>query len=302
MPPACCCAPPRRSRCWPTPASWPRARPRRCAPRRWPRWAGTPAAAEAVGAVLAIRRRELLRTAMAYVLGLAGVTERGEALTTVAEVTVAAALAAAVAEVEQATGPLPTRLAVIAMGRLGGREMGFASDADVLFVHDPLPGADEEAASRAAHAVAETPARAAGHAPARPGPARRRGPAARGPPGPAGPHPGLLPCLLPALVGVLGGAGPAAGRVRGRRCRGRRRVPGAGRRGPVRRGRDRRGVGPGDPADQGPHGGRADAARQGPGPEPEARAGRAGRRGMGGAAASSSGTRTRCPGCAPPGP
>ena len=53
-------------------------------------------AAQAVGAVLAIRRRELLRTAMAYVLGLAGVTERGEALTTVAEVTVAAALAAAV--------------------------------------------------------------------------------------------------------------------------------------------------------------------------------------------------------------
>ena len=41
------------------------------------------------------------------------------------------------------------------MGRFGGREMGFASDADVLFVHDPLPGAAEEAASRAAHAVAE---------------------------------------------------------------------------------------------------------------------------------------------------
>jgi glutamate-ammonia-ligase adenylyltransferase len=68
---------------------------------------------------------------------------------------VAAALAAATREAERTSGPLPTRLAVIAMGRLGGREMGFASDADVLFVHDPLPGADEEAASRAAHAVAE---------------------------------------------------------------------------------------------------------------------------------------------------
>jgi [glutamine synthetase] adenylyltransferase / [glutamine synthetase]-adenylyl-L-tyrosine phosphorylase len=33
--------------------------------------------------------------------------------------------------------------------------MGYASDADVLFVHEPLPGADEEAATRAAHAVAE---------------------------------------------------------------------------------------------------------------------------------------------------
>ena len=33
--------------------------------------------------------------------------------------------------------------------------MGYASDADVMFVHDPLPGADEESATRAAHAVAE---------------------------------------------------------------------------------------------------------------------------------------------------
>jgi [glutamine synthetase] adenylyltransferase / [glutamine synthetase]-adenylyl-L-tyrosine phosphorylase len=54
-------------------------------------------------------------------------------------------------------GPtLPTRLAVIAMGRFGGHEMGYASDADVLFVHDPLPGAGDEAATRAAHAVAES--------------------------------------------------------------------------------------------------------------------------------------------------
>jgi len=112
-------------------------------------------AADAAGAVLAIRRRELLRTAMAYVLGLTSVQGRGEALTTVAAVTVAAALDAAVREAEQASGPLPTRLAVIAMGRFGGREMGFASDADVMFVHDPVPGASEEAASRAAHAVAE---------------------------------------------------------------------------------------------------------------------------------------------------
>ncbi len=36
--------------------------------------------------------------------------------------------------------PLPTRFAVIAMGRFGGHEVGYGSDADVLFVHDPLPG------------------------------------------------------------------------------------------------------------------------------------------------------------------
>jgi glutamate-ammonia-ligase adenylyltransferase len=115
-----------------------------------------PAAARAATAVLAIRRRELLRTAAADLLGLAGIEETGAALTAVTRVTIAATLAAVVAEAERATGPSPTRLAVIAMGRFGGREMGYASDADVLFVHDPLPGATDEAATRAAHAIAET--------------------------------------------------------------------------------------------------------------------------------------------------
>ena len=109
----------------------------------------------AARAILAIRRRELLRTAAADVLGLAGIEQTCEALTAVAEVSVAATLGAAVAEAERAAGPLPTRIAVIGMGRFGGHEMSFSSDADVLFVHDPLPGADDEAATRAAHAVAE---------------------------------------------------------------------------------------------------------------------------------------------------
>ena len=112
-------------------------------------------AADAARAVLAIRRRELLRTAAADVLGLSGIEATGEALTTVARVTIAATLRAAVADAERASGPMPTRLAVIAMGRLGGHEMSYSSDADVLFVHDPLPGASDEAATRAAHAVAE---------------------------------------------------------------------------------------------------------------------------------------------------
>ncbi|HTA00707.1 MAG TPA: bifunctional [glutamine synthetase] adenylyltransferase/[glutamine synthetase]-adenylyl-L-tyrosine phosphorylase [Streptosporangiaceae bacterium] len=112
-------------------------------------------AADAARAVLAIRRRELLRTAAADVLGLAGIEATGAALTTVAQVTIAATLRAAVADAERASGPLPTRVAVIAMGRLGGHEMSYSSDADVLFVHDPVPGASDEAATRAAHALAE---------------------------------------------------------------------------------------------------------------------------------------------------
>jgi glutamate-ammonia-ligase adenylyltransferase len=92
---------------------------------------------------------------VADLLGMSGIEETGEALTTVAAVTVAAALDAAVRKVRQGASPLPTRICVVAMGRLGGHEMGYASDADVLFVHEPLPGTDEEAATRAAHAVAE---------------------------------------------------------------------------------------------------------------------------------------------------
>jgi [glutamine synthetase] adenylyltransferase / [glutamine synthetase]-adenylyl-L-tyrosine phosphorylase len=109
----------------------------------------------AVAAVLALRRRELLRTAAADLLGLAGIEETGEALTTVAAATVAAALDAAARNFEQRSGPLPTRICVVAMGRLGGHEMSYSSDADVMFVHEPNDGADEEAATRAAHAVAE---------------------------------------------------------------------------------------------------------------------------------------------------
>ncbi len=112
-------------------------------------------AAEAAAAVLALRRRELLRTATADLLGLSGIEETGEALTVITAVTLTAALAAAIRSAEQERGPLPTRICVVAMGRLGGHETGYASDADVMFVHDPLPGADEQAATRAAHAVAE---------------------------------------------------------------------------------------------------------------------------------------------------
>jgi glutamate-ammonia-ligase adenylyltransferase len=115
-----------------------------------------PKPAEAAASVLAVRRRELLRTATADILGLAGIEATGEALTDVARVTIEAALGVAAREATRSLGPLPTRLAVIAMGRFGGHEMGFASDADVLFVHEPKPGVSDEAATRAAHVVAES--------------------------------------------------------------------------------------------------------------------------------------------------
>ena len=50
------------------------------------------------------------------------------------------------------------------MGRFGGHEIGYGSDADVMFVHDPLPGADEEAADRGRARGRRGAARAAGPA------------------------------------------------------------------------------------------------------------------------------------------
>ncbi len=112
--------------------------------------------ATAVGVARGVRRRELFRVAAADLLGLASVEQVEEALTDVAAVTVQAALEVAVRVVETTRGEtLPTRLAVVAMGRFGGHELSYASDADVLFVHDPLDGAEERDASEAAHAVVQ---------------------------------------------------------------------------------------------------------------------------------------------------
>ena len=50
-------------------------------------------------------------------------------------------------------GQAPARIAVIGMGRLGGHELGYGSDADVMFVCEPIEGADEPAAVRWAMTV-----------------------------------------------------------------------------------------------------------------------------------------------------
>ncbi|GAA1113733.1 bifunctional [glutamine synthetase] adenylyltransferase/[glutamine synthetase]-adenylyl-L-tyrosine phosphorylase [Nocardiopsis composta] len=103
----------------------------------------------AVAAVRALRRRELFRTAAADLLEVSGIDTVGHALTAIARVTIDAALQAAGRVVAEELGEEPhTRMAVIGMGRFGGRELTYASDADVMFVHDPVPGADPAVAGR----------------------------------------------------------------------------------------------------------------------------------------------------------
>ena len=109
----------------------------------------------AAGAARGVRRRELLRTAIADLAGLIDLDQVGWALSDVAVATIDGVLHAASEHVARSYGgTLPTRMLVVGMGRLGGGEQGYGSDADVMFVHAPLEGADERSAHDAAMAVA----------------------------------------------------------------------------------------------------------------------------------------------------
>ncbi|QNG38193.1 bifunctional [glutamine synthetase] adenylyltransferase/[glutamine synthetase]-adenylyl-L-tyrosine phosphorylase [Geodermatophilaceae bacterium NBWT11] len=118
--------------------------------------AGT--AAEGVRVLRALRRTELLRIACADLLGMLDVVAVGVALRDVAVATLRAGLDAAVrswaADAKVAVADVPVDMAVIAMGRLGGAEMSYGSDADVLYVHRVRPGAEDAKAAAAANAIA----------------------------------------------------------------------------------------------------------------------------------------------------
>ncbi|MFD6998079.1 bifunctional [glutamine synthetase] adenylyltransferase/[glutamine synthetase]-adenylyl-L-tyrosine phosphorylase [Streptomyces mirabilis] len=119
---------------------------------------------QAVTAARGVRRRELFRTAAADIVASYGTEEApavadqgalvdqvGGAVSDLTAATLAGTLRAVVRDRWGDT--LPTRFAVIGMGRFGGHELGYGSDADVLFVHEPREGVDEQEASRAANAV-----------------------------------------------------------------------------------------------------------------------------------------------------
>ncbi|MVA77395.1 bifunctional [glutamine synthetase] adenylyltransferase/[glutamine synthetase]-adenylyl-L-tyrosine phosphorylase [Auraticoccus sp. F435] len=114
---------------------------------------------KAVAAIRSVRRRELFRVAAADVLGLLDVEQVGQALTDISTATIEAALDV----VRRDTGTSDVPLALISMGRWGGQEMSYASDADAMFV----VGDDLEEQQRSAASSAITRLRALM---ARPGP------------------------------------------------------------------------------------------------------------------------------------
>ena len=111
----------------------------------------------AAAALRAQRRRELLRLSVGDVVLDTDVRTVCSGLTDIAAATIVGTLQTAVAHVSREAGrKLLCRFAVIGMGRFGGAEMGYGSDADVLFVYDPLPGADSSDAHADAKALANT--------------------------------------------------------------------------------------------------------------------------------------------------
>ncbi len=97
----------------------------------------------AAAALRTARRREVLRLALGAILGVITVEELGRALSDITD----ALLTGMLALVHRWGDGI--EFAVIAMGRYGGRELGFGSDADLMYVYRPAGLEDDEAQRRA---------------------------------------------------------------------------------------------------------------------------------------------------------
>ena len=221
--------------------------------------------AACMNALRRFKYRQLLRIASRDLLGDADLTVTTEELSNLADACLAEAWRASEAAAREDYGaPLDadgqeTGLGVIAMGKLGGTELNYSSDIDLMFVY----GVDGETAGGRAGRLANGDyfTRVA----ARPRGVHRGGdggglrlsrgppPASRGPHGPRRPLARRLPRVLRAPGRAVGAPGLAQGaRGGGRRAhrpplhgaRARGRVPARGRRGdrarhPAHEGRDR---------------------------------------------------------------
>ena len=102
------------------------------------------------GAIRQIRRRETLRIAMGAVLGELNIHQVSQALSELTEVYLQAMLSA-VQESIHVDQQAALDFAIIAMGRFGGEELGFGSDADVMYVYES--DGDSELAQKQAEQI-----------------------------------------------------------------------------------------------------------------------------------------------------
>ncbi|AMB58564.1 bifunctional [glutamine synthetase] adenylyltransferase/[glutamine synthetase]-adenylyl-L-tyrosine phosphorylase [Microterricola viridarii] len=113
---------------------------------------------DAAAAVLrGIRRREVLRLAFSATLDLCSVEELGQGLSDVTENLIdglVRAIRGPLTATESGAVHDGIEFAVIAMGRFGGQELGFGSDADVMYVYRAAGLEPEQAQKRAQFIVA----------------------------------------------------------------------------------------------------------------------------------------------------
>ncbi len=103
----------------------------------------------AAGALRGARRREVLRLAFSAILGYCTVDELALGLTDITENVIGGVLQAIR---DSRPDGHSIEFAVIGMGRFGGRELGFGSDADVMYVFRTL-GPDSDAAHTTALSI-----------------------------------------------------------------------------------------------------------------------------------------------------
>lgn len=106
-----------------------------------------------------LRRRELVRAGLAQALGVSDDEVSRQAISLAADIAVHGALEAALTATRQnnadnGESELLVEVLVLALGRMGGQEMCYSSDADLLIVYDPLPGVDEDLAHEQGLAIA----------------------------------------------------------------------------------------------------------------------------------------------------
>lgn len=115
---------------------------------------------KAVAIARSLRRVELARIAAADLLGFMPVSQVCRELSLLWNAVLEASLRAEVRAwlLDAGVDTPPARIAVIGMGRLGGMELGYGSDADVMFVAEPtgLDGFDDNAAIKWAAGIVDS--------------------------------------------------------------------------------------------------------------------------------------------------
>ena len=113
--------------------------------------------ADAANMLRALRRHEIERIGIGWMTDVIDSAQALNGMTDVVDSIIQASLQWAVHDTMRANGMdgPAAHLAVIGMGRYGGREVNFSSDADVIIIYHPAHGADDSAANSFARKVQE---------------------------------------------------------------------------------------------------------------------------------------------------